>query len=395
MASLYKGGFSIVLKRLRPRSLSWTKFAAVIALLALFVALSGTAVATNGFGLIGSKEIKDGSIRKVDLARGLQKKIDQAGKPGPQGPQGPKGDPGPVGPQGPQGPKGDPGEPGPKGDPGPAGRDGRDGSKGDPGPVGPQGPQGPQGPKGDPGPVGPQGPKGDPGLQGPPGLNSDHPRVVTAANLHGWELLPRGGTSNDTADNGSVEFVDGPGTSTDPLGQRALRFYSANGRKVAARVPLPVGKLPEKLWDLTTASYATYVVTQPTANLDVSLKLNLRYANTSTGADDGFTTLIFDPANNRSQGADVVGKWQRWNAVRGHWWSSRALAAGICTDAAHPTTGWCTLERFIEANPEAVVTAAYLEIGQNSGNLWPGAVMLVDDVRFGFSGMTVRYDLGG
>jgi|GEM_PF-5500806 len=338
MASLYKGGFSIVLKRLRPRSLSWTKFAAVIALLALFVALSGTAVATNGFGLIGSKEIKDGSIRKVDLARGLQKKIDQAGKPGPQGPQGPKGDPGPVG---------------------------------------------------------PQGPKGDPGLQGPPGLNSDHPRVVTAANLHGWELLPRGGTSNDTADNGSVEFVDGPGTSTDPLGQRALRFYSANGRKVAARVPLPVGKLPEKLWDLTTASYATYVVTQPTANLDVSLKLNLRYANTSTGADDGFTTLIFDPANNRSQGADVVGKWQRWNAVRGHWWSSRALAAGICTDAAHPTTGWCTLERFIEANPEAVVTAAYLEIGQNSGNLWPGAVMLVDDVRFGFSGMTVRYDLGG
>lgn len=378
-----------MLKKLKPRPSTWSRGAVVIALIALFVALSGGAFAANRVGLIGSKDIKDGSIRKVDLARSVQKQLDQSGK------QGPKGEVGPQGPKGDTGANGRDGIQGPQGDPGPAGRDGqdgRDGSKGNPGERGLKGDTGDTGPIG---PVGLQGPKGDTGLQGPPGLNSDHPRVVTATNLQGWELRPRGGTSNDPADNGEVTFVDAPGTDTDPLGTRVLKLYSENGRKVAARIPLPVGRLSESLWDLTTASFATYIVNQPTAGLNVSLKLNLKYANTQTGADDGFTTIIFDSVNNQTQqGSIVVGAWQRWNAVYGRWWSSRPLAAGICNDAGGPT-GWCTLEKFIEANPRAVVTAAYLEIGQNSGSLWPGAVMLVDDTRFGFSNMTVRYDLGG
>lgn len=163
--------------------------AMVVALLALFVGLSGTATATRGFGLIGSDQIKRSAVQERHLARGVRNKLNRTGRQGsagpvgpigPQGLQGPKGDTGAIGERG---PKGDTGNQGPKGDVGPAGRDGKDGAKGDTGAkgdvgsVGPAGPIGPQGPKGDTGatgpigPEGPQGPKGDTGPQGPVGIS--------------------------------------------------------------------------------------------------------------------------------------------------------------------------------------------------------------------------------
>ena len=88
--------------------------AMVVALIALFVALSGTA--TAGGLLITSRQIKNGTIQAVDLnARTLRQ---LAGRPGPTGPQGPEGAPGP---QGPLGPSGDRGPQGVQGPPGPAG----------------------------------------------------------------------------------------------------------------------------------------------------------------------------------------------------------------------------------------------------------------------------------
>jgi hypothetical protein len=80
----------------------------VVAVVALVVALAGTAFAATGLNPMQKKEVKK-----------IAKRF--AGKPGAPGP---KGDAGPVGPQGPkgdQGVKGDPGKQGPAGEQGPPG----------------------------------------------------------------------------------------------------------------------------------------------------------------------------------------------------------------------------------------------------------------------------------
>src|SRR5690242_15115686 len=82
-----------------------------VALLALFVALGGTAGAVTG--MIGSAQIKDGSIMPVDLSAAAKKVMT-----GPRGPAGPQG---PAGPTGTPGLQGLPGATGPAGPAGPSG----------------------------------------------------------------------------------------------------------------------------------------------------------------------------------------------------------------------------------------------------------------------------------
>lgn len=112
-------------------------------------------------GSIGSKDLRNGGVRKVDLAPGLLSSLQgPAGETGPQGPSGAPGAPGAPGATGSPGAAGDPGakgDPGEKGDPGTAGRDGAPGGTG------------PQGEKGDPGAAGSDGAPGEKGEKGDPG----------------------------------------------------------------------------------------------------------------------------------------------------------------------------------------------------------------------------------
>ena len=106
--------------------------ATVLASIALFVALAGTA--TAGTALITGAQIKNGSIGLADLnpaakvaLRGQNGPAGPAGANGAAGPQGPGGPQGPQGPQGAQGPQGSPGPKGEAGAPGPASLDELDG----------------------------------------------------------------------------------------------------------------------------------------------------------------------------------------------------------------------------------------------------------------------------
>ena len=89
----------------------------VVALIALFAALSDMAIAHPG--LITGAQIKDRSLTLKDLSRGtvagLRGKAGPAGPRGAQGPVGATGAPGPAGPQGIQGLTGSSGPPGPAG----------------------------------------------------------------------------------------------------------------------------------------------------------------------------------------------------------------------------------------------------------------------------------------
>jgi hypothetical protein len=66
----------------------------IVALIALVVAMSGSAVAAS---LITGKQIKDGTIQRVDLSKKAKASLKgPQGLPGPQGPKGDRGDPGPA-----------------------------------------------------------------------------------------------------------------------------------------------------------------------------------------------------------------------------------------------------------------------------------------------------------
>lgn len=117
----------------------------VVSMLALFVAMSGTAIAA-GNALITGRQIANNSITGADVKNKSLRAQDFKGSV--RGAAGAPGAPGPAGPAGPQGPQG------PQGPAGPAG------AKGDAGAQGPEGPQGPQGPPGATGPQGPAGPQG-------------------------------------------------------------------------------------------------------------------------------------------------------------------------------------------------------------------------------------------
>lgn len=147
-------------------------FANVISVLALFVALGGSATAAilitgknvkNG-SLTGA-DIKDDSVGGVDIKDGdLLAKDFAAG-------QLPTGAPGPKGETGEPGPKGDPGSQGPQG---PQGSAGVKGDKGDRGLQGEQGLQGIQGI---------QGIQGEQGLQGLTGPSNAYAKTVASADV--------------------------------------------------------------------------------------------------------------------------------------------------------------------------------------------------------------------
>jgi Collagen triple helix repeat (20 copies) len=101
--------------------------AMIVAMIALAVALSGTAVAGTTKLITGS-QIANGTIKLADIHSSAKTALKgQSGATGAQGSQGAQGAKGPVGPQGGTGAKGDTGA---TGAPGPAGAHGKDGLSG-------------------------------------------------------------------------------------------------------------------------------------------------------------------------------------------------------------------------------------------------------------------------
>jgi hypothetical protein len=127
------------------------------------------------------------------------------------------------------------------------------------------------GAKRDPGATGPKGEKGD------RGLDSDDPRLVTAGNLRGFTLAPKG-DNGSTTDNGTVTFAAPPVAPT--LGTKSLKFTSENGKPVVVYLPLPSGydavNGPRPLLgEVTKVSYGSLIHTQPQNALDVGFQFEV------------------------------------------------------------------------------------------------------------------------
>jgi hypothetical protein len=185
-----------------------------------------------------------------------------------------------------------------------------------------------------------------------------------------WVLYSR------NAGNGA--FVTGPGSP--PLGVGSVTFTTPTG---ADKVQLfnydQVGTPLSQVRSMSYCTYRTAGDAQQVTAINVEVDVN-------GATPGGFTTLVFEPVYNTSQGAVVSGQWQCWDAYSGGnaiWWSSNPIPSAPNRDTFVP---WSTI---VAANPDAVIVGGF-GLNQGSGN--PGLVSSVDALHFDTPTKSITYD---
>jgi hypothetical protein len=182
--------------------------------------------------------------------------------------------------------------------------------------------------------------------------------VVSPGHPHSWDVVtnhtvagPYSAASANPASTASHRFREGPGQP--PLGEGSLELAtgSADNSRVAA---MPLAIAGETLDSLSRVTYDTYLVSPGThGNHPISFKLAVVSATLGR-----FTTLVFEPDKQTGHPA-VVGAWQAWDALGGHWW-----ATGVSECAPGHLCTWSELKHVIGGSSEML---PYFELGA-SGN---------------------------
>ena len=182
-----------------------------------------------------------------------------------------------------------------------------------------------------------------------------------------WVLYTR------PASPGIGSFVNGP--ATPPLGTGSLQLQTTSGSdKVWLFNYDHVGT---RLADIANIGYSTY--RQAGQDQQVAA-MNLEIDYNGPNVAGGFTTLVFEPVYNTSQGGVVDGQWQSWTGTgSGVWWSTRDIP-GVCSRNCF--VPWNDI---VAANPDATILGG-VGINQGSGN--PSLVSNVDAFTFD----TTTYD---
>ncbi len=200
--------------------------------------------------------------------------------------------------------------------------------------------------------------------------------VVTPANTQGWSIA-------DTRPGGAVTFVADP-TSPAPTGALQL---TTNATTTAKAQYLHAANTP--LINVTDLSYYTKQVSAAFPGGDPSYQLIvcLNGAPTATTCP-GFTTLVFEPYQNPTQGAVTPGVWQKWNVSGGLFWSTRTVICSNGTVVGTPGgPSSYTLAQIKTMCPSAVVSGYGVNIGSNN----PSYVVRTD--LFNFNGTVYNFEL--
>jgi hypothetical protein len=201
------------------------------------------------------------------------------------------------------------------------------------------------------------------------GIASAATTVVVTQNSAGW-------TQDDTRPGGTVTWTEEYGAPPG-LGDGSLKLTTdlTTSAKAGLYNHTMAGT---PLADVDTLAYWTYQATTvqpPHAAASYQLQIDANGLDTP----GGFTTLVFEPYQNVTQGVIVNGVWQKWDVDAGLFWSSRGVTDGTCllvAGAGGPPM--YTLGTVQTLCPNAVVVG----IGVNIGTFNPGYTVATDGVQF-------------
>jgi hypothetical protein len=195
--------------------------------------------------------------------------------------------------------------------------------------------------------------------------------VVTPANTQGWSTA-------DTRPGGAVNFVL---DSTAPAGKGALEL-TTDATTTAKAQYLHAANTP--LASVTAADYYTKQVSASFPEGDPSYQL-VMYLN---GGTSGFTTLVFEPYQNPTQGAVVNNVWQKWDVANGLFWSTRNVTCSNGAVVGSPGgPAIYTLAQIKSMCPAALVAGYGVNIGSNN----PAYVVRTD--LFNFNGTIYDFEV--
>jgi hypothetical protein len=259
----------------------------VVAAIALFLAIGGSAAAASG--MFSGSQIEPNSIPLNRLSGDARQALNQAG---PRGQQGSQGDDGQTGDRGKQGADGDRGAAGSKGETGATGATGATGLTGAAGAEGPAGADGTQGPAGDIGPQGLVGPAGAAGAD-PNRLSQvsslDPNRAVAAP---AWAAAT--GTCGGSGPAGTAS-IDAGGLEIGAPANSGISGFGGTEYNPPSGITLS---------GITALSYTERYEGATTSNAPY---VEIDLANT--------TTLEFIPADEPAGSAVASGTWATWDVM--------------------------------------------------------------------------------
>jgi hypothetical protein len=147
------------------------------------------------------------------------------------------------------------------------------------------------------------------------------PIVVTPTNTQGWY-------SDDTRPGGAINYVVDGGA---PAGIGALQLTTDATTAAKAQY---VHDTATPLTSINELSYYTKQNSASFAQGDPSYQLVVCLGGVTGTTCNGFTTFVFEPYENTTQGVVIPGAWQSWDVDSGLMWSSRTYSNGTCTVVA-------------------------------------------------------------
>lgn len=331
--------------------------ALVVALVALFVAMSGSAVAATTFlvhtdniadGAVTGHKIANGAVGINKLARKVQVALARAGEPR-----------GTV--SGAQGPSGSQGAPGQNGQAGQNGQNGHDGQN------------------------------GNDGRDGRDGLNPAVPvvNVPTIAQSSGHNPNP---DSGDAGDGGWYFSGNGAGGSAQLTnGELELSGPGVDSNTAQGGIGIAKAFNNVPLGNLDALTYQWHVNQVNTSPQAPTIHITVTGLTNDSHFGSGFANLVYNPTLNGTQTPAQGTLYQSDGfAPNANWYSTTEKNISSPGGQNDPET----LAAFVANNPGAVITQISLDNGGTSGgtgNFDAGA----DDLLLGFHGTNTRYDFGG
>ena len=212
--------------------------------------------------------------------------------------------------------------------------------------------------------------------------SSSHTVVVTESDvsrqvedtppLRSWVFYTRSPTSTGA-------FVTGPGNP--PLGVGSFKMGTVLATDKGTL--FNYDHFGTRLVDITAISYATYRDPASTAPAVQLPSVNIEVDYNGPAVAGGYTSLVFEPVYNPTQGAIQSGVWQSWNGIPGIWWSTRPINGCSVPPCYQP---WSDI---VAANPNATILGGF---GVNQGSGSGGLIAATDALTIRHGGTTWTYN---